>query len=203
MRFETLVAGLPEPIFDLAFLRQRFAVSEAENASLAVQLSRWETKGKIIRLRRGLYALANSKSNALEMANRLVEPSYISGEFALSYYGLIQDATFEVTCACMNTPRRARLQHGKSRYSYRQVKVFDGFSSIAMGGKNVLFASPEKALVDTWHWSPGEWTRERHREMRYESRELVNGKRLMSWAEKFPRRVCEAARIYLELGHEG
>jgi len=201
--YEKLVEGLPEPVFDLAFVRQRFAVSEAEKASLAVQLSRWEAKGKIIRLRRGLYALPKQRSNALETANRLVEPSYISGEYALSYFGLIQDATFEVTCACMNTPRRARLQQGNSRYSYRQVKVFGGFSSIEIDGKNVLFASPEKALVDTWHWSPGEWTRERHREMRYESRELVNGERLMSWAEKFPRRVCEAARIYLELGHEG
>lgn len=203
MTYEALVEGLAEPVFDLAFVRQRFAVSESEKASLAVQLSRWEAKGKIIRLRRGLYALAKHKSNALEMANRLVEPSYISGEYALSYYGLIQDATFEVTSACLNTPRRAKFQLGNSRYSYRQVKVFGGFSAIEIDGKNVLFASPEKALVDTWHWSLGEWTRDRHREMRYEGRELVNEKRLARWAEKFPGRVREAARVYLELGHEG
>ncbi len=185
-------------MFDLAFIRQRFAVSERENATLAVQLSRWEKKGMIIRLRRGLYALADRRLNTLEAANRLVEPSYISGEYALSYYGLIQDAAFEVTSACLISPRRNSYGIGRSRYSFRQVKVFKSFKAIPIDGNDVLFATPEKALLDTWHWSSREWTQERHREMRYEDVEMIDLRLLKKLAEEFPPRVSVAAQIYIQ-----
>lgn len=201
MKFECLAAELKEPVFELAFVRQLFGISESARASLAVQLSRWEACGKIVRLRRGLYALANQKRNNLDVANRLIEPSYISGEYALSYYGLIQDATFEVTSACLHTPRRALMEIGLSRYSYRQTKVFDGFEAIEMDGKKVLFASPEKALIDTWHWSVGAWTLVRHQGMRYENRRIINAGRLRKWAGMFSPRVVEAAKCYLEVKH--
>ncbi len=156
MKFDDFAAALPEPVFDLAFVRQFF--DTANEAGMAVQLSRWEAAGRIVRLRRGLYVLARQQPNTLSLANRIIEPSYISGEYALSYYGLILDAAFEITSACLRAPRRATVDTRYGTYSYRQVKVYAGFEPVEIDDCAVLMATPEKALVDTWHWLPGRWS---------------------------------------------
>jgi hypothetical protein len=35
-------------------------------------------------------------------------------------------------------------------------------------------ATPEKALIDHWHWTQGEWTSERLREMRLQNLEQLD-----------------------------
>ncbi len=200
MKFDNFAAALPEPVFDLAFVRQFF--DAANEAGMAVQLSRWEAAGRIVRLRRGLYVLARQQPNTLSLANRIVDPSYISGEYALSYYGLILDAAFEITSACLRAPRRAVVDTRYGIYSYRQVKVYAGFEPVEIDGCAVLIATPEKALVDTWHWLPGRWSRERHEEMRYGNMESIDSDKLRAWALRFSPRLREAAEVFFDLKEE-
>lgn len=47
-------------------------------------------KGEIISLKRGLYE-TDSTTPGLVLANSLLGPSYLSFEYALSYYGLIPE----------------------------------------------------------------------------------------------------------------
>jgi hypothetical protein len=186
VRFEELEKEVPVPLFDLAFLRQFFGIRAEEEAALSVELSRWAKAGKIVILRKGLYAIVGrQKPNALVIANRLVEPSYISGEYALSYYGLIPESVFTITSACWKSARQARFETPYGHYSYRQVKLMDGFDRVEIGEENVFIATPEKALVDTWHWLPGPWTAERHAEMRYHDLEQLDLDRLRHWAEAY------------------
>jgi hypothetical protein len=194
-----MVKELPGPLFDLAFLRQSFGIRPQDDAALSVQLSRWAKAGKIHALRKGLYALAGREQpNALVIANRLLEPSYISGEYALSYYGIIPESVFTITCACLRAPRQALFETPYGNFSYRQVKVLDGFDRLEIGGEKISFATPEKALVDTWHWLHGEWTPERHSEMRYDNRALISPDRLRAWAHKFESpRLIRAAETFL------
>jgi hypothetical protein len=181
-----LEKGVPTALFDLAFLRQFFGIRAEEQAALSVQLSRWAKAGKIEILRKALYAKVGPvKPNALVIANRLVEPSYISGEYALSYYGLIPESVFTITSACWKAARRARFETPYGNYSYRQVKVMDGFDRLEIGGEKVLVATPEKALVDTWHWLQGPWTAERHNEMRYDDLERLDLDRLQHWVAAY------------------
>jgi predicted transcriptional regulator of viral defense system len=178
--------ALPKPVFDLAFLRQFFGVGKSDEGALSVRLSRWAKAGKIAILRKGLYAVkGREKPNALLIANRLVEPSYISGEYALSYYGLIPESVFTITSACGKSAREAKRQTAYGNFSYRQTKVMDGFERVEIGGEKIFFATPEKALVDTWHWLGGPWTVERHTEMRYDNTELLKADRVRHWAEAY------------------
>lgn len=60
-----------------------------------MQLSNWEKKGLIIRLKRGLYVL-NENDRKIEpsrifLANSLYSPSYVSTAYALGYYDLIPE----------------------------------------------------------------------------------------------------------------
>ncbi len=185
---------MPIPVFDVAFVRQAYGMNSKEAASFSVQLARWERKGKLHRLRRGLYAFPESGDYALTVANQIVSPSYISGEYALAYYGLIPEAVFEVTSACSVAPRRAVYQTPYGRYSYRQIKVFKGFMEVAIGRTEVLIATPEKALLDTWYWLTGEWIPERHREMRYGNLQTIDMEKLQDFANDFrsPRMLAAA-----------
>ena len=60
---------------------------------------RYAQRGALVKLRNGLYALADQPPSEMELANRLYAPSYISFEFALSYYNLIPETTYVVTSA--------------------------------------------------------------------------------------------------------
>lgn len=60
-----------------------------------MQLSNWEKKGLIIRLKRGLYVL-NENNRKIEpsrifLANSLYSHSYVSTAYALGYYDLIPE----------------------------------------------------------------------------------------------------------------
>ena len=83
------------------------------------------------------------------------------------------------------------------------MKIFDGFSPVNLAGEDVLFATPEKALIDTWHWLPGPWTPERHAGMRYENLDIIRPAVLKYWAKAFKiPRLIEATRVFLSQRRE-
>jgi hypothetical protein len=98
---------------------------------------------------------------------------------------MIPEAVWEYTAACKTTPRKQAWETPLGRFTYRQVKAFLGFERQTIHGQPTLVATPEKALLDHWYWSEGEWTSERHQEMRYQNLEVINMERLQSLAVRF------------------
>ena len=183
MRFHDFQKKVPYPYFKTQFLRQLFPT--VSPAQLALQLSRWCDAGKILSLRRGLYAYIPSARALPALSNDIVSPSYLSGAWALSHYGMIPEAVWEYTAASKTTPRKQVWDTPLGRFTYRQVKAFLGFERQTINGQPTLLATPEKALLDHWYWSEGEWTSERHREMRYQNLTTINKDRLETLADKF------------------
>lgn len=184
MKFEEFKRRIEVPLFDTAFARQALA-GRVSDQYLAVQFSRWVADKRLIALRRGLYAMADGVVSPLAVANRLVEHSYVSGEYALSWYGLIPDAVWIVTSACRRAPRAAQRNNVFGHFQYRQVKLFEGFRRLEMQGFPVLFAEAEKALLDYWYWQPGEWNQTRHEAMRYQNATQLDEGHLQNLAERF------------------
>ena len=183
MRFDEFQKKVPYPYFKTQFLRQLFPT--VSPAQLALQLSRWCDSGKILSLRRGLYAYIPSARALPALSNDIVSPSYLSGAWALSHYGMIPEAVWEYTAASKTTPRKQVWVTPLGRFTYRQMKAFLGFERQTIHGQPTLVATPEKALLDHWYWSEGEWTSERHQEMRYQNLTTFNKDRLESLAGKF------------------
>jgi hypothetical protein len=81
------------PYFDLATVVQ---LSGEARRDVVNQLYRWSRAGKLIPLRRGMYTLADRYRHVpvppATLANALCFPSYLSGLWALSFYGLIPEA---------------------------------------------------------------------------------------------------------------
>jgi predicted transcriptional regulator of viral defense system len=146
-------------------------------------------QGKVIGLRRGIYTLAEMYRRApltpAALASELYRPSYLSGLWALGFHDLIPERVVWLTSVTARPPRRFENPFGV--FDYRNIKqeCFFGYRTASHGGANILVAEPEKALLDHWHLTHGEWTTERLEEMRYQQTDLVGEDQLKLFAQRF------------------
>lgn len=205
MKFESLVILTRDmACFDLALLTQAF---DDQREVIRVQLSRWIRRGKVIPLRRGMYALGDTYRHAhlvpAALANQLYRPSYLSGLWALAYYDLIPEQVVWLTSVTTRVPRRFENPFGI--FDYRNIKqdALFAYQTEAYGETEIIVAEPEKALLDHWYLTKGEWTGERLAEMRYQHVDHVEKNRLETYAARFASpRLRRAAQRWLALAAE-
>ncbi|MEA2069277.1 MAG: hypothetical protein U9P12_08760 [Verrucomicrobiota bacterium] len=202
----TLLGG--QSWFDLASAAQ---LSGQSGPGLVAQLHRWCKAGKLIPLRRGMYALSEeyrrTPVHSAQLANEIYSPSYLSTYWALGFYGLIPEKTVAYTSVTPRTPKTFVNDFGTFAYRHVKPDFFFGYHRVEIDEAAVLLADPEKALLDLWHLEPGAWTPARLLEMRFQNMELVDPNRLVDFAERFrsPRlkeTVCKWNELAVE-GHRG
>jgi len=75
------------------------------NNNVNAKISYMVKKGKLLRLKKGVYAFGEEyRMNSIDMvsvANILYAPSYVSFDYALSYYGRIPERVYAITSATM------------------------------------------------------------------------------------------------------
>ncbi len=136
------------PVFSSALLR----AGDIDPVDLGRQLSRWVASGRLLQLRRGVYALPEAyrsrSAHPFEVANLLARPSYVSLESALALHGVIPEAVFATTS--VTTARAGEFDTPLGRYVFQHVSpaLFWGYAAETVGGAEVLVARPEKALLD-------------------------------------------------------
>ncbi|MCG8431219.1 MAG: hypothetical protein MJA29_08595, partial [Candidatus Omnitrophica bacterium] len=124
-----------------------------EPQAMRNQLTRWQKRGLLVALKRGLYLL-NARDRKVQpgrffLSNQLMTPSYISMESALQYYGFIPEAVADVTA--ITTRKTVRFGNDAGMFLYQHIKpeAFRGFlSKRDESGQEFFIASPEKAVVD-------------------------------------------------------
>jgi predicted transcriptional regulator of viral defense system len=193
-----------QPSFELALLVQAFGGSRE---GIRVQLSRWMKQGRVIGLRRGHYALAERYRRVPvtggAMAGTLYRPSYLSGLWALGFHDLIPERVVRFTSVSPRPPQTFENPFGVFEYRNIKQQCFFGYQRVAQGGGWIFVAEPEKALLDHWHLTPGEWDGERLEEMRYQHFERVDGGRLLAYAKRFQSpRLARAATCWLRLADD-
>lgn len=117
------------------------------------QLVRWEKKGLIVKLKKGLYVLNESdrkiNPSRIFLANQMYSPSYISTEYALGYYEMIPEKVVDVTSVTPRKTYKIRNKFGEFIYQHIALKAFTGFTAVRDENlSNLLIATPEKAIVD-------------------------------------------------------
>ncbi len=169
MNFDGLVELFRlQPWFDLSSV---VTLSGSTRESLLTNLYRWKKQGKIIELRRGMYALSDRYRLAMLhgplVANGLYVPSYLTGLWALSWLGIIPERV--VTFTSVTTRVTRSFSNAFGNFEYRTVKtaLFFGQSAQRLQGVDVMLAGPEKALLDFWYLEKGEWTSSRMEAMRF------------------------------------
>ncbi len=144
--FATKIKEKKLPVFNIVDIRRLFGLSQSAAIKL---LYRYNDNGFIVRLKRGIYTLADNLPSDIFLAGKLYEPSYISREFALSYHHVIPETVYEITSITPKSTRRFE-KLGKV-YSYRKIKknAFCGYTIEKEGDLSFRIADIEKAFVDT------------------------------------------------------
>lgn len=190
--------------FDFASLVQ---LSGEKREQLRIQLHRWRAAGKLVPLRRGMYAIAETYRKAevdpAVLAGSLYGPSYLSLHWALQFHGLIPEAVHELTS--VTTRQTKRFDNAYGRFSYRNLKQerFWGYRRQETGTGAILLASPEKALIDLWYLEPGAWDVARMEGMRFQNFEAVDTRALRLAAVRFGSAKIDAAVRSWETVREG
>ena len=121
-------------------------------------LTRWCRKGLLVKLRNQYYAFPEYQQVpdfSRYVANRIYMPSYISLHSALSFYGMIPEEVVQLTS--VTTLKTAKFENAFGTFHYQNVKtpLFFGYEMKTMqNGRGLLFATPEKALLDLLYLNP-------------------------------------------------
>ena len=134
-------------IYDFQNLRIKYK----EYSNIYQKINNECKKGILVKIKRGLYSddLYNDKE---VIANICYNPSYISFEYALSYYGVIPEVVSTFTSATFGK-KNNKIYHMKdSTFDYKSVpdEVFPMGILIMKNSKDISYkiASKEKALCD-------------------------------------------------------
>ncbi len=151
---------------------------------------RWENKGWIRRLKRGLYELTYPHDfmiSDMYIANKLYSPSYVSLETALSNYSIIPEVSFAVTSITTKPTRRFKNKHGLFIYHTVKPDVFRGYFIEKHGAFDVLIAEPEKALVDYLYFKSFRAKKISLLEERFDKKVLLtlNRKKIITYARLY------------------
>lgn len=121
-----------------------------------LKLARDAKKGKYIRLKRNLYC-DDAEISRMALAQAIYGPSYISFDYALSYYGLIPEHAFNVSSATLKKRKDKRFETDICSFYYSDVpaSVYPySIDLLNIDGVGVRIASPEKALCDKLYKMP-------------------------------------------------
>ncbi|MBU0504478.1 hypothetical protein KJ708_00665, partial [bacterium] len=136
------------PYLDYSWLMERLK----NYASPRSKITQLIAKGDIVRIKKGLYLpgqLYNKSYSRSVLANLIYGPSYISLEYALSYYGMTPERVECVTSITTKRNKYFETEVGNFSYAYMPEKIY----SVGIILKNTddgsfFLATKEKALCD-------------------------------------------------------
>ena len=150
--------ALPLSVFSHEML---YALLEKSVSNVNDKISNLVKNGELIRLKKGFYTFSRAyltrSIDLISVANTLYTPSYVSFDYALSYYGMIPERVSEVTSATSNNEKLYETPIG--RFSYKKVPLkayslgIDWIYDENDGGR--FIATPEKALCDKIRYDRG------------------------------------------------
>ena len=115
------------------------------------KIKREVDSGALIRLYKGLYE-TNRNVDPFFLAPLILSPSYLSFEWALSYYGLIPEKVVAITSASLKVRKNKTYINFFGRFEYSDVspEVFsEGLANLSDDEYTVRIATKEKAICDS------------------------------------------------------
>jgi len=145
-----------EPVFETALL----LAGKVNPELVRQQLARWMNSGRVYQLRRGLYMIAppyqKVKPHPFLVANHMQRASYVSGQTALAFYGLIPEVVPVTLSVTAGRPERLDTPLGVFEFRHVRPGLLRGYRMTDLGlRQQALVATPEKALLDLVYLQPG------------------------------------------------
>jgi predicted transcriptional regulator of viral defense system len=133
-------------VITLADIRMAFPDFDQKN------LVNWQKKGYITKLKNGCYIFSDVKTTEQTLfliANKLYEPSYVSLESALSFYGIIPEGVYSIQSVSTRKTQVFNTPQGTFRYYSFKPSLYFGYHLMAEAVAHPYrLASREKAILD-------------------------------------------------------
>lgn len=114
-------------------------------------LYEWESKGLVVKLRNNKYIFSDYEPYDKDyyfISNKILQPSYISLESALSYYSVIPEEVFTTTAITTNKTNTFTNNVGVFKYSSVSKRLFFGYKIIKHNNLSIDIATIEKTVLD-------------------------------------------------------
>lgn len=155
----------------------------------------WQKKGYIKKLTKLFYVFTDKNLNDNDLcfiANKLLEPSYLSLEYALRHYSLIPEMVFMLTS--ITTRKTKQIETSIANFKYQAVKedLFFGYKIIEIGGVSYKIAEPEKTLLDFLYLRSDIKNMNDIFELRLNEdvfKEIINKEKLNQYAQRFNSKI--------------
>lgn len=151
---------------------------------LKVTLNRLTKQKRIFKLGYGFYTLDPAKVDYEQLACEIKHSSYISLEYVLSIYGILDQVPASMTLVTMSRTKNYAFQNMQIEYSHIKKNLFFGYKIL----KNILMAYPEKALLDELYLIALGKRKLNIQELRLNN---INKKKLKLWAKFYPSSVSK------------
>lgn len=158
MKTIELKNALPLSVFSHEMI---YSLLEKSVSNVNEKISNLVKNGELVRLKKGYYTFSKlyqtNAINLISVANTLYSPSYVSFDYALSYYGMIPERVNEITSATSKNEKLFNTPIG--RFSYKKVSPeayslgIDWIYDDIDGGR--FIATAEKALCDKIKYDRG------------------------------------------------
>lgn len=165
---------IPKGYFSFADLRK---ISDLDDGSLRVAVSRLLQAGKIISLAKGIYTADLSKVSPERFAVENYAPSYLSFEWALGRFDILSQKTYSLTLATTRQTKKISTPAGMIIYRRIKPQLFWGYKQEA----GLLIAEPEKAFLDLAYLSLNGYAKFDPAEMNLE---LLNKEKIKAYLKK-------------------
>jgi predicted transcriptional regulator of viral defense system len=171
-------------------LRELFP--EYSYGSLGQEINALATRGWLIRIKRGVYAVASLESHSfatispLVVAQVLVPGSYVSFEFALNHHGLFDQLPATVASVTPLKSKTYEFQDMEYRFVKAKAEMMTGFAEVSLEGRTARVADVEKALIDFLHFRKDTYTVDLVREKLEEAREELSADKLARYVQEYP-----------------
>lgn len=133
------------PVFSIREIEKHFPGFDSR------RLVEWQEKGYIQKLRNRFYYFTGRAVNEQYLffaANELYNPSYVSLESALSWYGFIPEGVFQVTSCSSRKTQSFETPVGEFGYRHIKPALFFGYRLEKWNHHHFAIADPEKTVLD-------------------------------------------------------
>jgi predicted transcriptional regulator of viral defense system len=167
--FRTKLEGLP--VFNLTDIRK------IDSGFHNPQLTYWQEKGWVRPIAGGYYVFGDTQITPVLLnivANKIVQPSYVSLESSLAYYQIIPERVYGVTS--VTSKKTSRFESDWGFFSYRSLKpslMFGYDVARTDWGGAFLIASLEKTVLDYLYLNSHIDSFEDFEELRWEQESLM------------------------------
>jgi len=159
-------------------------------------LTRWTKQNLLVKLRNSWYSFPDyfkTCSFQYFVSNKIYTPSYISLHSALAFYGIIPEAIVRTTA--VSSLKKANFENAFGSFLYQQILpelMFGYEQKTFLNNRNLIFATPEKAILDLLYLYPQYNNEQEIIELRFDEefmQENLNIKRLNEFTERFHSKI--------------